>query len=87
MPSHILSILNLQGKLRLGYDFDMSFVLCTVCTQTIKVFADYKLDESYTPSKIFVRCGTNFHDLQVCLVSLIKYSCSQLSHCTENNDS
>ena len=29
------------------------------------MYADYKLDESYTPSKISVRCGTNFHDLQV----------------------
>ena len=28
------------------------------------VFTDFKLDESYTPSKISVRCGTNFNDLQ-----------------------
>lgn len=26
---------------------------------------DYKLDESYTPSKVAVRAGTNFHDLTV----------------------
>ena len=26
----------------------------------VKVYTDFKLDESYTPSKISVRCGTNF---------------------------
>ena len=30
----------------------------------VEVYTDYKLDESYTPSKISVRCGTNFNDLQ-----------------------
>lgn len=28
------------------------------------VYTDYKLDESYTPSRISVRSGTNFNDLQ-----------------------
>ena len=28
------------------------------------VYTDFRLDESYTPSKISVRCGTNFNDLQ-----------------------
>ncbi|KAH9527186.1 Anaphase-promoting complex subunit 10 [Dermatophagoides farinae] len=33
----------------------------TVCE--IKIFADFKLDESYTPNKISVRAGNHFHDL------------------------
>lgn len=33
--------------------------------QRIDIFADFKQDESYTPSKISFRAGTNFHDLQV----------------------
>ncbi|KAJ1625798.1 anaphase-promoting complex, subunit 10/DOC domain-containing protein [Pavlovales sp. CCMP2436] len=32
--------------------------------QEIAIYTDYKLDESYTPSKISIRAGTNFHDLQ-----------------------
>ena len=27
-------------------------------------YLDYKLDESYTPKKMCIRCGTTFHDLQ-----------------------
>lgn len=43
----------------------------TVCE--IKIFADYKLDESYTPNKISVRAGNHFHDLhEVALVELIE---------------
>ena len=30
----------------------------------IQVYTDFKLDESYTPSKISIRAGTTFHDLQ-----------------------
>ena len=30
----------------------------------IVVYTDFKLDESYTPSKISIRAGTTFHDLQ-----------------------
>ncbi|GFG34135.1 hypothetical protein Cfor_08139 [Coptotermes formosanus] len=30
----------------------------------IFIFTDYKLDESYTPSRISIRAGTNFNDLQ-----------------------
>lgn len=30
----------------------------------IMVYTDFKLDESYTPSKISIRAGTTFHDLQ-----------------------
>lgn len=33
--------------------------------QCISLYMDYKLDESYTPSKVAVRAGTNFHDLTV----------------------
>ncbi|KAK6626249.1 Anaphase-promoting complex subunit 10 [Polyplax serrata] len=32
--------------------------------QDICIYIDYKLDESYTPSRISVRAGTNFTDLQ-----------------------
>lgn len=32
--------------------------------QEIAIYTDYKLDESYTPSKISIRAGTSFHDLQ-----------------------
>jgi anaphase-promoting complex subunit 10 len=28
------------------------------------IYADYKLDESYTPNRISVRAGNHFHDLQ-----------------------
>ena len=31
----------------------------------VSLYMDYKLDESYTPSKVAVRAGTNFHDLTV----------------------
>ncbi|XP_004575911.1 anaphase-promoting complex subunit 10 isoform X1 [Maylandia zebra] len=33
------------------------------------IYADYKSDESYTPSKISVRVGNNFHNLQEIRVS------------------
>ena len=32
----------------------------------VAIYLEYKQDESYTPSKISVRAGTYFHDLQVC---------------------
>ena len=39
--------------------------------QNISLYADYKADESYTPSKISVRAGNSFHDLhQVELIEL-----------------
>ncbi|RUP49478.1 anaphase-promoting complex, subunit 10-domain-containing protein, partial [Jimgerdemannia flammicorona] len=31
----------------------------------VSIYTDYKQDESYTPSKISVRAGTGYHDLQV----------------------
>lgn len=30
----------------------------------IYIYTDYKLDESYTPSRISIRSGTHFNDLQ-----------------------
>ena len=37
----------------------------------VSVFTDYKADESYTPNKISVRVGNDFHDLrQVDLIEL-----------------
>jgi len=39
--------------------------------QNICLYADYKLDESYTPSKISIRAGNHFHDLhQIELIEL-----------------
>ncbi|XP_061619825.1 anaphase-promoting complex subunit 10 isoform X1 [Phyllopteryx taeniolatus] len=46
-----------------------AFFLLTAASRrrtTVKmlcIYADYKSDESYTPSKISVRVGNNFHDL------------------------
>lgn len=47
--------------------------------KTLCIYADYKSDESYTPSKISVRVGNNFHNLQEIRVgqwylTLLKYS-------------
>uniref|UniRef100_A0A8P4GCX6 Anaphase-promoting complex subunit 10 n=1 Tax=Dicentrarchus labrax TaxID=13489 RepID=A0A8P4GCX6_DICLA len=35
------------------------------------IYADYKSDESYTPSKISVRVGNNFHNLQEIRVTTV----------------
>ncbi|EKX36320.1 hypothetical protein GUITHDRAFT_158685 [Guillardia theta CCMP2712] len=35
-----------------------------VSIKEIAMYCDFKLDESYTPSKISIRAGTHFHDLQ-----------------------
>jgi len=32
--------------------------------QTIALYVDYKMDESYTPAHISVRAGSSFHDLK-----------------------
>ena len=32
--------------------------------QSVAIYTDYKLDESYTPTRVSVRGGTNFNDLQ-----------------------
>ena len=31
---------------------------------SVDIYTEFRLDESYTPSKVSVRCGTNFNDLQ-----------------------
>jgi hypothetical protein len=36
-----------------------------VASQLVVVYVDFKLDESYTPSKISVRAGDGFHNLKV----------------------
>ena len=32
--------------------------------QSVAVYTDYRLDESYTPTRVSIRVGTNFNDLQ-----------------------
>lgn len=32
--------------------------------ENVCIYADYKLDESYTPNRISIRVGNHFHDLQ-----------------------
>ncbi len=39
-----------------------------VSIKEIGIYCDFKQDESYTPSKISIRAGTHFHDLQVLLL-------------------
>ncbi|KAJ1478240.1 anaphase-promoting complex, subunit 10-domain-containing protein [Baffinella frigidus] len=36
----------------------------SVSVKEIAIYCDFKHDESYTPSKISIRAGTHFHDLQ-----------------------
>lgn len=40
------------------------------------IYADYKSDESYTPSKISVRVGHNFHNLQEIRVRMLILVCA-----------
>nr|XP_054489295.1 anaphase-promoting complex subunit 10 isoform X2 [Agelaius phoeniceus] len=42
--------------------------------KTLCIYADYKSDESYTPSKISVRVGNNFHNLQEIRLELVEPS-------------
>lgn len=37
--------------------------------QLVVLYVDFKLDESYTPSKISIRAGDGFHNLKVSLPS------------------
>lgn len=37
----------------------------------IYIYTDYKLDESYTPSRISIRAGTHFNDLQEVEVKML----------------
>ena len=55
--------------------------------QNICIYADYKADESYTPSKISVRSGNNFHDLhQIELIELEEPSGWLTVSLTEGSD-
>jgi anaphase-promoting complex subunit 10 len=47
--------------------------------QEISIYTDYKLDESYTPSKISIRAGTNFHDLQQIKVEELVEPCGWIT--------
>lgn len=48
----------------------------------IYIYTDYKLDESYTPSRISIRAGTHFNDLQeIEVIELIEPS-GKLIFCT-----
>ena len=38
--------------------------LILLLAKEVALYTDYKLDESYTPTRISVRVGTNFNDLQ-----------------------
>ena len=44
-------------------------VIDTSPYQDVALYTDYKHDESYTPTRISVRVGTNFNDLQEIEVS------------------
>lgn len=49
----------------------MSYGGCFVFVlKLVVLYVDFKLDESYTPSKISVRAGDGFHNLKV-IISLI----------------
>lgn len=49
----------------------MSYGSCFVFVlKLVVLYVDFKLDESYTPSKISVRAGDGFHNLKV-IISLI----------------
>ncbi len=41
--------------------FSFSFEL-----KLVVLYVDFKLDESYTPSKISIHAGDGFHNLKVC---------------------
>ncbi len=52
-----------------------AFLPCHVCCSTLQpvsqvylsevaLYTDYKLDESYTPTKLSIRVGNNFADLR-----------------------
>ncbi|XP_036088567.1 anaphase-promoting complex subunit 10-like [Rousettus aegyptiacus] len=51
-----------QSDVSQPYLVNIQFRKITV--KILCIYADYKSDESYTPSKISVRVGNNFHNLQ-----------------------
>ncbi|XP_055596630.1 anaphase-promoting complex subunit 10 [Uranotaenia lowii] len=52
-----------QSDGQLPHLVNIQFPRKTTVSQ-IFIYSDYKLDESYTPSRISIRCGTHFNDLQ-----------------------
>ena len=53
------------------HSVNIQFVRKTLVKE-LALYLDYKQDESYTPSKISVRAGTHFHDLQVNCTSIVE---------------
>lgn len=51
-----------QSDGQLPHLVNIQFSRKTTISQ-IFIYSDYKLDESYTPSRISIRCGTHFNDL------------------------
>lgn len=41
--------------------------------QLVVLYVDFKLDESYTPSKISIRAGDGFHNLKVFQILLLNW--------------
>nr|XP_008523013.1 PREDICTED: anaphase-promoting complex subunit 10-like [Equus przewalskii] len=77
MPNGIPPIMSIsqaagrKGVLDIIFPHDKGHVVFTLIAfrrkttvKTLCIYADYKSDESYTPSKISVRVGNNFHNLQ-----------------------
>lgn len=52
-----------QSDGQLPHLVNIQFQRKTVINQ-LYIYTDYKLDESYTPSRISIRSGTHFNDLQ-----------------------
>ena len=50
-------------------DFYLSVESEFFVAQLVVLYVDFKLDESYTPSKISIRAGDGFHNLKVTLSS------------------
>lgn len=79
---HTISVLWFKRvfKERIQVTTKFTFVLFRLRRRTtvkmLCIYADYKSDESYTPSKISVRVGNNFHNLQEIRVQTLWY----LSH-------
>lgn len=52
-----------QSDGQLPHLVNIQFQRKTAISQ-IYIYTDYKLDESYTPSRVSIRSGTHFNDLQ-----------------------
>ncbi|CAI0392290.1 unnamed protein product [Linum tenue] len=70
---HLVNI-QFQKKVKLqasSYFHEFGFCLCV--DKLVVVYVDFKLDESYTPSKILIRAGDGFHNLKdIKTVELVK---------------